>query len=249
MSWHLAAFTGSIGATARTQVNAANDDILRIDQTNGFMMPFDTMLLFAYAQSALLLRSQLESPKILQTNPLFIRPVNTGATPVLNPSVAWWGPNYLFLRGQEDILAYVSNSAAGPSQSTILIAVSPILDPMPAGQIYTVYATSTTAAVANTWTSLTYTMQTGLPAGTYAMVGSNVSSTTAIGHRWIFSNQIWRPGFVSNTLETDKPSWLQVQRVLGPMGQFYQYDLPRLQVFAGAADAAHQIYMDLIKVA
>lgn len=245
--FHLAAYTGNVAAVANTQVAAVSDDILFISGSN-FLIPTDMLLMAAYCQGASILRANLQSPKILQMFPQQIKPVNKGAVPLLNPNYDWYGPQYIRLRGQENLSLFATGTSAG-EQTTGFIWLGSQFDPLPAGEIYTAHGSSATAAVANTWTTIPYTLDQNLPAGQYVMVGSNVSSTTAIAHRWIYDSGVYRPGFLSNALETDKPMFSYLYHDLGAMGTFYAYNLPRLQVFCGAADAAHQVYIDMVKVA
>lgn len=246
--WHLAAYSGTPAGTTPTQVNALADQILRVGPTNGFTMPENMLLMFAMALCSTIQRAYLTSPKLVQVNPTYIRPTNLGLQPLLNPNVAWWGPNYPTLRAQEDVLLFATE-ATGGNPVIGLLGVGPMVEPLPAGEIYTVYATSTTAAVATTWTQVAYTLTQSLPQGTYAMVGSQISSTTGVAHRWTFPNQSYRPGFPSNLLETSQPWDGVLDRRLGKMGQFPQYNTPLLEVLCTATDAAHQIFMDLIKIA
>lgn len=246
--WHTAAYLSNIANVANTQVNALAETILRIDG-NSFMPPVDMFLVAAYIQAATIRRGNLQSPKIVQTNPLFIRPVNLGAAPLTFPSFAWYGPNYLRVRGQEDLAAYATGANASPETCIVGIWLAPSVDPMPAGEIYTIYATSTTACVSNVWTPLTVVLQNALPAGTYVMVGSQHASPNGVLHRWTFSNQTWRPGMISGALETDKPALMQLLRQLGPMGSFMSFDFPRLEVLASGTDAVHNIFLDLVKIA
>lgn len=245
--WHIGAYSGTPAGTTAVQVNALSDGILRIGPTNGFTIPQDMALLFAWVGCSTMQRAYFSSPKLLQVNPLYVRPTNLGLQPLLNPNVAWWGPNYPMLRGQEDVLLFGTEGTGGNAMLGLL-AVSPQIEPVPNGEIYTVYATSTTAAVATTWTQVSYTLSQALPAGNYAMVGSQHSSATAVAHRWTFPGQYWRSGFPSNLLETSQPWEGVLDRRCGKMGQFPQYNTPLLEVLCTGTDNAHQIFMDLIKV-
>jgi hypothetical protein len=245
--WHLSAYSGTPAGTTSTQVNGLADGILRVGQTNGFTIPSDMLLLFGMALCSTMQRAFFSSPRILQTNPQFIRPTNLGLQPLLNPNVAWWGPGFVTLRGLEDVL-FFGTEATGGNPMIGLIAVSPMLEAIPAGEIYTINATSTTTAGATAWTQAAYTLTQALPFGTYAMVGSQVSSATAVAHRWTFPGQYWRSGFPSNLLETSQPWEGVLDRRCGKMGQFPQSNLPLLEVLCTAGDTSHQIYMDLVKI-
>lgn len=245
--WHTAAYYGSLGA-GPGQINALNDGILRIDQTNGFFIPQPMLLVWSYLTSALIQRGYLSSPKIVQTNPTYIRPVSLGPATPANPPLAWGGPNFISLRANEDLLMYYTNSGAGPSATYGLISVADKIDPLPAGEIYTIYATGTTAVTAHTWTQEAYTLANFLPAGQYALVGSDCQNTNAVAHRWTIPNQYWRPGFLSQVLLTDMTPRYRQEHLMGSGGLFYQSNLPNLEILANGADAAFDIYMDVVKV-
>ena len=245
--FHLAAFAKSIAQNADTQVDALSDDILFISGGQ-FLMPADTMLCMAAYLSANALRAQLKSPKLLQTNPLFIRPVNKAATPADVPQYAIYAPQYPVLRKEEQLQFVGQQNGAGAEESTGLVWLATQLEPVPSGDIYTIRATSTGAATANAWTTITYALDNTLPAGTYALVGSQVISTNGQAHRWIIDNQQQRPGFMSLAAETNHLMRDLQYHTLGVMGRFYAYNLPRLQVLCNGGDNSHTIYMDVIKV-
>lgn len=249
--WHTAAFSSTVAATTKTQLNAVADSILRIDANNGFLMPADEMLLAAMAVGGIVNEVDLESPKIIQTATAgtYVRQVNAAAEPPANPAVQYYGPQWLTLRGQEDLLCYAVNSAVTSTVTNCLIWITDLVEQLPPGQIYTVKATSTTAAVAYTWTQLTYSLTAALPAGMYALVGSNHVSTTAIAHRWTFYGQVFRPGFPSSTALGNIQNDIFRLHLLGQAGTFAQYNLPGLEVFCVTTDASHTIYLELVKIA
>ena len=245
--FHLAAFSKSLGIVTDTQVDALADDILSI-QNGLFFTPQDMMLCGAYCQATDITRAKLASAKLLQTNPLFIRPVNLGAEPLDLAEVAHLGPSYPVLRAGEQLQLLATKTAAGPNVVTGLVWLSSQLEPIPQGEIYTIRATSTGAAVANAWTTIVWALDTQLPAGQYAMVGSSITSAGGIAHRFIFDNQAPRAGHLSMTTETFRPSNFMRYRTLGVMGRFIPTNLPRLQVLCATADVAHTMYLDVIRV-
>lgn len=248
--WHTSVFSSSVAATTQTQLNAVYDSILRIDSNNGFLMPSDMLLMAAFGLGNLMNECNLQSPRIIQTATAgsYIRPVNASIELPANPSVAYYGPQWLKLRGQEDLLAYATNSGVGATQTSLVVFLSDMVEAIPPGEIYTVKATSTTAAVAYSWTGLTYSLTAALPAGLYALVGSDVVSTTAIAHRWTFYGQVLRPGFPSSTALGNNTWDGRRLRLLGQAGTFYQTNLPGLETFCVTTDNSHTIYLDLVKI-
>lgn len=247
MSWHTSVWSSSIASVANTQLNAVQDGIYRVGPSNGIVVPKKSMLIWAALMAATVRRGFFSTPTILQTNPLYVRPTMLSAQPISNPNFAYWQTHAFTVPAMEELLVFATGASAG-EQTTMVAGLAESIDPIPNGNIVTVYLTSSTAAVALTWTQVATVLVNALPVGTYAMVGSQVSSATAIAHRWTFPNQFVRPGFLSAVLETNQPSYLQLDRSLGMMGQFPNYNLPLLEVFCTSTDASHQIFVDLVKV-
>lgn len=248
MSWHTAAYTLALGTVANTDVPALSDDILTIFN-NHFLTRKAYNLVGAWAGSPTLTRARFDSPTLRFFGNPFIRPVNLGATPIQDPNFMhmFWKPIALPMN-EEIAIQATSAVAMGTERFTALILLQPQYEPLPAGNVYWVRATSTTAAVANTWTTLAYTFDTGLPTGQYIMAHSEVFSAAAIAHRWIFDDQIERPGFTSLVAETNRQPNEFYQGRYGVMGRFFNTNVPRLQVLANGTDNAHTIYMGLIPV-
>src|SRR5262249_19290050 len=108
--------------------------------------------------------------------------------------------------------------------------------------------TSTTAAVANKWTTTVLTFQDSVPPGVYAMLWSECQSTNGQAHRWIIPNQLWRPGLPSATALSNRLPYDLYQGIFGTMGVFRSTALPQLQVLANGADAAHEGYLAVTRI-
>jgi hypothetical protein len=238
----------AIGTTADTDVTPVQDDIVLI-QNSHFVPPQDIQLLYSAAMSATLSRVKLSTPKTrVVTNP-FIRPIIGAVKPASNPNIADYRLNPFHLRALEEISFLATSAIAmGTENLTIVTGLQISPDPMPPGDIFTLRGTSTTAAVANKWTSITVTWADNLPNGTYACVGSFHQSAQAQAHRLIFQGQNWRPGGLSMTNLTDRTPDMFVKGGLGVWGRFLQTAMPTPQVLCNAADAAHEVYLDLIRI-
>lgn len=242
-NWHLAAFRQSIAQNSFLQIAALADPYLPFSGS-GFLPNLDLKLWCAFALGATMNRAKIQNADLLAVNPLNIRPINLGATPLSDPELFELLPNPVLLSGQEEFDAFANQTSAGAEIETVLTWLSPGL-PKPIAQspIYVIRATSTTAAVSGAWSQIAYALDQGLPAGEYAIIMSNVISANAIAHRWIFDDSGLRPGFLSSALETDKISRYLKEYRLGEAGRFVTYSLPRLEVLAGGADASHTIYI------
>lgn len=246
--WHLAAFFVSIGQTALTDVPAVQDDILTI-QNNHFLLGQNMAVAAAYAQSTTLNRARINSPTVRQINPSYIHPITRSTSPITDPNWQVFPPGFLSLLAQEEVqVEATSGLAMGNENCTVLLWLYSQLNPVTPGDVHWVRFTSTTTQVVNRWTTIAYTLETGLPPGEYAMVSSFLQSTTGIAHRWIFDNQYFRPGFLSNTALSSRGVFEQYHFTFGEMGRFRTFNLPRLQVMPDMADTAAEGYMAVIRM-
>lgn len=250
-SFHLAALTATLPtAVANVAFTAVQDDIItRSPVTGAFMLPEDMMLFAATAMSANMNRTRFSSASLRQINQPHIRPVIRSAAPRDLERVAQYLDQPWRLKANEELtLEGTSDIGAASELGIALLWFGKGINPVPPGDIITARATATTAAVVNTWTSLGMTLDQTLPPGVYALVGSECISTTGIAHRWIIPNQFLRPGFLSGTAIGNRGQWEMMQRYFGVLGQFVNTVLPIPQVLCTAADAAHTLFLQLIKV-
>jgi hypothetical protein len=248
MSFHLALYNSNATQNVDTDLAAVSDNILTI--VNGHFLPQRPCeLLFSAAASTNLARARVETPTLRQLARPFIRPVS-GA-------VGWGYPQRIDdmrdvavqLRATEEIQMYGFQTGAAAEQVFGAIGLGFGGYSRPAGSVSTMRGTSTTAAGVRSWTQLGSISWTDtLPQGVYAVVGLEVQSATAIAARVIFEQQSLRPGSLSiQSLGTGVDEMFR-NGGMGEWGRFNSYALPNIEVFCNAADAAHEIYLDLIKV-
>ena len=245
---HICAFTESIAALTNEDIGALTDDVLAI--SNGHFLPqVDYDLLFAAALGPNMDRMRIVSPTNRQVTLPFIRPINVAALPAADPNVADYREAPFRIHALEELAVEATTNAAGPSRITGLLGLGGQVDPIPRGDVFTFRGTSTTAAVANAWTTLVVTFADILPAGNYVVIGGEVFSTNGIAWRAIYENQLWRPGGVSVNLLASRTHSMFYKGGLGVWGRFRSTRLPIIQVLANAADAVHEVYLDIIRVA
>lgn len=245
---HTLAYFKSVDNVANTALNAVSDGIITI-QNNNFLPPNDMMILAAYVGSATLTRARLTSPTLRQVTQPQIRPVNVAVLPATNPNVQKFGVTGMRVKGLEELSVQVTSGVAMTENAYAVLCLLDRFSPSVAGDAITLRGTSTTAAVASTWSLLTYTLDDQLPNGTYAIVGSEVISTNAIAHRWTVDNQFFRPGGMSVTSAGNRTIDEQYDGSWGEWGRFKNTSLPRLEVLCNAADATHTIFLKVVKVA
>jgi hypothetical protein len=247
--YHTIGFTASVNGVTNGLLTALQDDIIPRSTTSGaYILPEDMMLFGAYAQGPNLLRARFASASLRQVNQPFIRPVNAVSQPPANVIMQTFLDQPWRIKANEEFNIEVTDSGGGATQVSVVLFLGPTLDQIPAGDIITARATSTSTAGVRAWTTLNYTMDQTLPPGRFALVGSECISTTGIAHRWIVPNQYYRPGMLSTTTNLLAPNWVTNTRQFGVMGSFLNTVLPQVQVFCNAADAAFELYLQLIKL-
>jgi hypothetical protein len=247
--FHLLAWSVAIGQTADTEVTAVQDDIVFRNSVNRFYLGQAMDLVAAYAGSATINRAKFASASLRQVNFPFIRPVErTVAPPDLPGMMDLVESPFRLPQGEELLVQATSDLACGTERLNVLAWVTTGLRNAPTGDVLACRATSSTAAVANTWTSISYTFDQSLPPGEYAIVGSESISTTGVAHRFIIPNQEWRPGSLSNVAVGNQTHPLFQERRLGQYGVFQHVALPTIQVFCNSTDNSHVLYLYLVRI-
>lgn len=244
--YHAFAYTLAIGATADTDVPALSDDILTI-QNSHFVLSNSLNLFGAIVLSPTILRAKLTSPTLRQIANVYLRGINAVAIPGNNPFFYYAPAGGLKLRPFEEIQVLGTANPGTTERFTAVMFAGDQPTQNPIGDVYPVRFTSSGSAVANTWTTVTIATTDVLPSGIYTMVMSENESTNGIAHRWIFSNQLWRPGYPSNTSLTNRNPDMLRSGVFGAMGVFRSNDLPRLQVLCNSTDSTHEGYMWIMR--
>lgn len=248
MTFHLAAYFEDVAAAAAlTQVNALTDGMLSI-RNNSFILQRDTEVIWMWLGGTSLSRARLVSASFRQiTNPE-VRPYDQADTPSDDPNVMDLRRRPLRVKAQEELELQTTNTLAmGTENHTGLIALDMGIIPAPSGPMYTLRGASTTAAVADTWTEIVTTFDDDLPGGNWIVVGLEIISADCRGARLIFENQFWRPGVPGNTDLGNRPWEPSIDGSLGIFGRFTAFRFPTVEVLCGAATAAHEIYLKVMR--
>jgi hypothetical protein len=147
----------------------------------------------------------------------------------------------------EEVSVQANIGGGANAYNTAILFVGDSLDPVPPGDVYSLHGTSTTAAVANAWTQLNVTWDQTIPAGTYTVVGSQHQSTNALAHRLYFRTRPNKPGMLSITSLGNMTDASYYFGGWGSLGQFNTVAYPFIEVLCNAADAVHDIVMNMIK--
>lgn len=247
MAFHLSAFFASLAAGTNQNVTPVTDDIIPVSNNN-FLPYRDFQLIGAYAGSATMTRARLNSGTIRQVNPTYVRPINGGVLPGSNVNMMIIPQNPFYVQAHEQLALEITNTAGVAENIYGAILLQTQYQASPQGRIYNVRWTSTTAVTASVWTTLAITLETGLPAGQFAIVGSSCQSTNGVAHRLILDNQVERPGMLMINSLTQRLPYEVKYGQLGLWGYFFTYSIPRVQVLANAADAAFEGYFECVRV-
>jgi hypothetical protein len=249
MSWHIVAYSATTPLNSVNADTAFVSDLGVVPTFNGHaLLPGDFMLSFAVAMGATLSRARLDSGQLRVLGQPYIHPINPAVLPTANPNVAWWFRQPFKLPQREEIAAQLSNGAA--EVETVILGLHKSYDPWPAGNVWIVRFTNTTATVANKWTNIGQpTMETALPVGTYSMLWSDLQSANGQAHRWVFPPTVGlRPGFLSQTSVSNRNPYDYYEGVLGTMGQYVNDVLPFIEVLCNGADASYEGRMAIVRV-
>lgn len=244
MSWHVACYTASLGSVTDTDTPALTDDVLTI--LNGhFVLRKSMQLIGAYAGGGTTTRVRFDSPTMRYYGNPLLRPFDNVTVPANNYNFMYFFNNAFTLPPGEEIAIQWTTSGVGPTQVFAFIFLTDGIVRVGGGNYYPVRATSTTAATALKWSTVgnPITLQQAFPTGAFELVYSEVQSATCIAHRWIFDEQINRPGFIATSLLANRTPYYQQSLPYGVMGRFINTALPRLQVFCTAGDASFEIVL------
>lgn len=247
MSFHSSALFVAIANVANTNVPPIQDGIIAI--SNAHLLPQrDYDIVYAHIAAVTLVRARMVSPTNRQITLPFIRPIQAALLPPTNPNVCDFRDNPFRINALEEFSIEGTDSAAGPNNCTAIVGLSESFEPVPRGNIFTLRGTSVTAAVANTWTQLVTTWDDALPAGQYAVVGMTAFATNQLAARLIFENQVVRPGSVGQVAEANRNHDMFRKGGLGTWGRFMSTRMPVVEVLNNGTDAAHTIYLDIVRL-
>ena len=249
MPFHLLNYTVDLGTTENTDVPANTSDNIFTISNNHFQPQRNYNLIYAAANSATLNRARIVSPTNRQITLPFIRGIIAAASPGNDPNVADYRANPFTVQGLEELaVEATSDIVMGTERMNAYLALEDNFVPWPAGQLFTMRGTSTTASVANTWTTRTVTWADTLPEGTYLVGGLEVIGATQQAARLILNEQEFRPGSLALTAVSQKSHRLFRKGRLGVWGQFRSTALPQVQVLNTAAVSVHTVYMDIQRI-
>ena len=245
---HTLAWTSLQTTAVLTDMAPVPDSIIQI-QNSHFVLPKDMGLWSAMAMGTNIQRARIRSPSLVQVNPAYIRPLNGGLIPLSNPNRLWLARTPYVLKGHEETIVESIQNAGVNQQITVVASLMDQYIEQPATPPYLIRITGTTTLVANAWTQISYTLETGLPVGRYAVTGAEMQSAGGQAFQLVFDNQFMRPGGYMISSLLNRAPQEQYEGWMGVWGYFDTISLPRILCLANSADTAQEGYLRVQKVA
>lgn len=245
--YHVLAYAANVFGVTDNDTPAITDGIMTI-QNSHFLPDKPWSLYGGWFSGVNLTRTKIRTPRIRQVADLVVTPLQATLLPGDRPHIFDRRKTPLTLAALEEIQILQTVGGAANAFNWAILFIGTSFDPPPQGDVYGLHGTSTTAATANAWSQITVAWDTNLPAGRYAVIGSQVQSTNGIAHRFIFKDQVMRPGFLSTAAITNigEPSYYYGG--WGKLGEFNTYTLPNVEVLANGADAAHDVILNVVRI-
>lgn len=250
--FHLEAYSASIatGNTTPVVVTPVTSQIYPV-VSNGFLVGNWNKIIMASQVGTGATRFQIQSPS-LRVNPFIdVSPANRGT--VFESPVRYqdWRTRPLVVRSNESVQAFACQNSGGAAITRVGIWFADGIQPqVPLTPYLTVHATGSTTLVAETWTSVSWTLDSSLDPGTYLIVGLRVFSATGIFARMVPNSggQVARPGTTCVQAYDGMALPFDGRTAIGPYITFTTTQFPQTEILATAGDTAEEAWFDLIQV-
>lgn len=252
---HLAAYSASLAAGPNLDTTVVPDEV--IGSRNSHLIFTDQYRLLACQPiGALLNRARFGNAALQKYSFNHLHPLTVSATQPTNPQVLDFRGDPVELPMNEELTVELGNSGAGPTQSSVILALGSDRWSMnlPTGDAELVARATAvvTAGSETTWTALAnMTFERDLINGVYAVVGASVVAAGALAFRLRFPDQMavngkqHRPGWLVQETFATQPNLLWKQG-FGEWGRFHTFSLPQIQTLADAAGGTYEIRLNLI---
>ena len=230
----------NVAALTDPHIRVVGDDVVVPDE-----IPY---LAAAYAVGVSLTRASIVSPSIRRRYPFELTPLDAAANPastfVFEPFTT-----PIQLDASEALNFQVAEGGSGAIRDTGFVWLSDgPFSPVTGSEVFTIRATGATTLTAFAWTNCALTMNDTLPAGEYAIVGMQASSTGAIAARLVLTGQTWRPGCIATTSSLVKGHPLFRYGNMGVWGTFSHNTPPTVDFCSTSADTSQTVYLDLVMI-
>lgn len=197
-------------------------------------------------------RARLVAPSLRELSNFMLAPTNSDVAAAVEPGspqrVVDLRASPLALIPGEQLNAEILSTIAGAPPQWCVVWLADAVPAPATGKMFTVRATSATAAVAGTWTNVAITFDEDLPRGRYAVAGLFPISAGMIAARLNFVGGGYTPGVLGSDLVQDLQHPMFRYGGLGVLGEFEDIEPPTIDVLAVSADATQEFYLDLIQL-
>jgi hypothetical protein len=250
MAFHLALYDASIANGAvLLQVPGISDPVIAPAGNGLLVHQMVPKLGRVAAVGTNLTRVQLTSGSLRRYTPLDIAPVNVGTAIETPARMLDYMDDPIDLSVNEELDAFGVQSNAGAQR--IRVAVWFVDGPRKPIKTrpFSVHFTNTITLVVNAFTAFVPTFDSGLPSGTFVLVGARILSAGGLFFRVIpRGGSPLRPGgFMVQAQDTYTLS-LDRNGDLGEWMRFTNTTPPQIECFSGSADTSVEGYLDLVQV-
>jgi hypothetical protein len=250
MAFHMALYDASIANGAVLLQVAAISDPVIAPAGNGLLVhQLVPKLGRVVAVGTNLTRVQLTSGSLRRFTPLDLAPVNVG-TAIESPSRIYDlvdEPYDLAVNEELDAFGVQSNAGAQRIRVAVTFCDGPFKPIRSRG--FSVHFTNTITLAANAFTGFQPTFDSGLPSGTFVLVGARILSATGLFFRVIpRGGSSLRPG---GMMVQAQDTYIMARQRRGDLGEWMRFSNttpPQIECFAGAADTSVEGYLDLVQV-
>lgn len=245
--FHLGVMTASQAVVATpTALVAIQDGWLTVANSQ-YTLPQAMRILASFAQGANIGQARINTPSLRTIALPSIVPVQLSATvvslfPITGPMSR--GP---LIPQNDQIIIETTNGGGGGEQQTGALWLGDGLKNVPSGDIITCRATSSTTVGNLVWGQGTFTFDTGLPYGRYAIVGLDVFGANLLFARLVFPNQGPKPGVLARATQSILPAPTFRNGNFGVFGEFWSTAPPSIELFGSAAPVTQTMFIDLVK--
>lgn len=255
MGQHLAAWFESIDQAALGRITVLQDDVLTPSDTDRFLVPDDyNFIHWGFATGVNISQARIVTPSLeVAKSDLDILPIGDGADLLTISQPAIWIPRRpVRLEPSESIEVQTSEDGSGATTQQAFVSLgSAEMGPMADGEIRSVRATGTTTLTADTWTSVTLTLESTLEAGRYQLVHFAPFGATVVAARFLPQGGGFRPGMygfgAASPAQFDFPTDPWDRLGWYNMLEFTHITIPQIQYFATAGDTAQTVQMYVIR--
>jgi hypothetical protein len=250
MPFHVSAFwQTAMAASAIDTITPAVLDQSINTQNNRIQLMENRSLIGAWAAGTFLTLAKMDSASLLLNGRPIITPINQAAGGGNLPGIEWYQDMGFTLPMTELIGVLSSTSSGGASDINAALFHTKGITPIQGGPIRTVRATAAAAGAKGLWALSPLTFDTLLAVGTYRLVGAVADGANLNLLRFVFPNQIDRPGMPGVSSVANYVADYFRRGNVGGWGDFQNYNPPQIEALGSGTLSTQEIFLDLMKIA